>query len=130
MAPIAGPRITRLTRRPQFLAVAAAARKAVTTSVVVQARRRDDGGAGVDAAGADEVRFGFTATRKLGGAVMRNRARRRIKAAVQLVGPGHAEPGVDYVFIARAAVLERPWAKILTDIEQAIDRALTPAPRR
>lgn len=125
MAPIAGPRITRLTRRPQFLAVAAAARKAVTTSVVVQARRRDD-----ESAGTDEIRFGFTATRKLGGAVLRNRARRRIKAAVQLIGPAHAKPGVDYVFIARAAVLKRPWAKVLVDIEQAIDRALTPASRR
>ncbi len=125
MAPNAGPRITRLTRRPQFLAVAAAARKAVAASVVVQARQRDD-----DAAGENEVRIGFTATKKLGGAVVRNRARRRIKAAVELVAPGHAKPGVDYVFIARAAVLTRPWVKIVADVEQAIDRALTPAPRR
>lgn len=125
MAPNAGPRITRLTRRPQFLAVAAAARKAVATSVVVQARQRDDA-----AAGENEARIGFTATKKLGGAVVRNRARRRIKAAVQLVAPERAKPGVDYVFIARAAVLKRPWAKILADVEQAIDRALTPAPRR
>lgn len=125
MAPNAGPRITRLTRRPQFLAVAAAARKAVATSVVVQARQRDDA-----AAGENEARIGFTATKKLGGAVVRNRARRRIKAAVQLVASERAKPGVDYVFIARAAVLKRPWAKILADVEQAIDRALTPAPRR
>ncbi len=127
MAPIAGPRITRLTRRPQFLAVAAAARKAVATSVVVQARRRDEGDAGADPG---DVRVGFTATRKLGGAVVRNRARRRIKAAVQLVGPRHAEAGIDYVFIARAAALKRPWTKLLSDIEHAISRALTPAPRR
>jgi len=102
----------------------------VSTSVVVQARQRDDDAAGENAAGANEVRIGFTATKKLGGAVVRNRARRRIKAAVQLVAPGHAKPGIDYVFIARAAVLKRPWAKIVADVEQAIDRALTPAPRR
>ena len=123
---MAGPRILRLTRRPEFLAVAAASRKCVTPSVVVQGRPADAGCAD-DA----PARFGFTATRKVGGSVVRNRARRRIKAAAALLGPTHAKPGVDYVFVARNGVLKRPWDKLLKDVEQGIARALEPArPRR
>jgi ribonuclease P protein component len=123
---MAGPRILRLKKRPEFLAVAAAARKCVTTSVVVQARP-----AAADTPSGAPARFGFTATRKIGGSVVRNRARRRIKAAAALLGPAHAKPGVDYVFVARAAVLTRPWTKLLQDVEQGIARALEPArPRR
>ena len=77
------------------------------------------------------ARFGFTATRKLGGAVVRNRARRRLKAAAALLGPGHARPGVDYVFVARAGTLDRSWEQLLRDVGQGFDRALEPArPRR
>lgn len=123
---MAGPRILRLKKRPEFLAVAAASRKCVTPSVVVQARPADAGSA-VDA----PARFGFTATRKVGGSVVRNRARRRIKAAAALLGPTHARPGVDYVFVARNGVLTRPWELLLKDVAQAIARALEPArPRR
>ena len=121
-----GLRILRLTRRPEFLAVAAASRKFVTPGVVVQARPAE-AGAPADA----PARFGFTATRKLGGAVVRNRARRRLKAAAALLGPQRARPGVDYVFVARAGTLERPWEQLLRDVGQGIDRALEPArPRR
>ena len=123
---MAGSRILRLKKRPEFLAVAAASRKCVTPSVVVQAKP--------PAVGTPEgapARFGFTATRKVGGSVVRNRARRRIKAAAALLGPRHAQPGVDYVFVARNAVLTRPWTKLLQDVEQGIVRALEPArPRR
>jgi len=124
---MAGPlRILRLKRRPEFLAVAAASRKFVTPSVVVQARPAD-AGAAADA----PSRFGFTATRKVGGSVIRNRARRRLKAAAALLGPAHAKPGVDYVFVARNGALTRPWELLLKDVEQGIARALEPArPRR
>ena len=121
-----GLRILRLTRRPEFLAVAAASRKCVTTGVVVQACPAD-----ADAPPDAPARFGFTATRKIGGAVVRNRARRRLKAAAALLGPARARPGVDYVFVARAGTLDRPWEQLLRDVGQAIDRALEPArPRR
>jgi ribonuclease P protein component len=123
---MAGSRILRLKKRPEFLAVAAAARKCVTPSVVVQARPPT-----ADTPAGAPARFGFTATRKVGGSVVRNRARRRIKAAAALLGPLHAQPGVDYVFVARNGVLTRPWAKLLQDVEQGIARALEPArPRR
>jgi ribonuclease P protein component len=113
-----GLRIQRLTRRPEFLAVAASERRYATTSVVVQAKPAPD-----PVAADSPTRFGFTATRKIGGSVQRNRARRRLKAAAALLGPDHARPGVDYVFVARGAALDRPWADLLRDVALAMDRA-------
>lgn len=118
---IQGRGLPRLTRRPEFLSVAASGRKAVLPGVVLQARPRDNGDQerGVP-------RFGFTATRKLGGAVVRNRARRRLKAAAQLLGAQHARHGADYVLIARAGTLTRPWPKLLGDLERAFARVWAP----
>ena len=125
MAPMAALRIQRLTRRPEFLAVAATSLRYATRSVVVQARPADQGGdPGVAA------RFGFTATRKLGGAVQRNRARRRLKAAAAALAPAHAKAGTDYVFVARAGVFDRSWPDLLRDMAQAMDRAPVTRDRR
>jgi len=77
----------RLLARRDFLA-AAKAPAASMPSVVIQARTRDDGGC---------ARVGFTCTKKLGNAVMRNRIRRRIKEAARLTLPGLAKPSTDYV---------------------------------
>jgi len=106
--------LARLRRRSEFLAVAAAGRKAAAPGLVLQARRRDDG---------DAPRLGFTATRKLGGAVERNRARRRLKEAARLLAPAHARAGHDYVLIARAGTLTRPWPALLADLERAFAKA-------
>ena len=123
---MAGLRIDRLRKRPEFLAVAATSLRYATPGVVVQARPAADGG---DLAA--PARFGFTATRKIGGAVQRNRARRRLKAAAALLGPERAKPGVDYVFVARAGTIDRPWHDLLRDVAQAMDRAPTSSrPRR
>lgn len=59
-------------------------------------------------------RFGITATRKIGGAVVRTRAKRRLRALGQAVLPRHAKPGHDYVLIARHNTARLPWQK-LTD---------------
>jgi ribonuclease P protein component len=80
-------------------------------------------------------RLGFTASRKVGGAVQRNRARRRLKAAAVEVMPAHAAPGMDYVLVARAETVTRPYAGLLGDLETALRRlklwreaAAAPAP--
>ena len=106
--------LARLQRRSEFLAVAAAGRKAVAPGLVLQARDRADEGA---------PRLGFTATRKLGGAVQRNRARRRLKEAARLAAPRLARPGHDYVLIARAGTLSRDWTALLADLERTFARA-------
>jgi ribonuclease P protein component len=64
-------------------------------------------------------RFGFTATKKLGNAVIRNRIRRRLKEAVRLVAPGTAHAGCDYVLIAREAAATRPFAALERDLAAA-----------
>jgi ribonuclease P protein component len=105
--------LARLRRRSEFLAVAAAGRKSAAPGLVLQARGRGD---------ADPPRLGFTATRKLGGAVERNRARRRLKEAARLLAPALARAGHDYVLVARAGTLTRPWSALLADLERAFAR--------
>ena len=68
------------------------------------------------------VRVGFTASRRVGGAVERNRARRRLRAAVRAVMPAHAEPGHDYVVIARKETLRRSFVLLTRDLEKALKR--------
>lgn len=110
--------IERLKTRPQFLAAAKGVSQA-RGAVVVQMRPRDDGGCA--------VRLGFTATRKIGGAVVRNRAKRRLREAARLLVPLHAAPGADYVFIARMGTPDRPWARLLDDVKSALTRLAGPA---
>ena len=120
-------RIARLKRRSEFLRVAAARRKRATPGLILQAAESQ-------AAKAVEggFRVGFTASRRVGTAVARNRARRRLRAAVDKVMPSRAQPGHDYVVIARRETLDRPFAELVGDLESALDRVAAPpagAPR-
>jgi ribonuclease P protein component len=65
-------------------------------------------------------RFGFTITKKLGNAVVRNRIRRRLKAV--LAGSSAAMVGVDYVIVAREIAANRPFTDLKQDFEVAFDR--------
>src|SRR3569623_582464 len=105
-------RIERLKNRPDFLACARAPAVA-RGAVLVQARPRDD---------APLVRAGFTATKRIGGAVERNRAKRRLREAARLLLPQLGSPGFDYVFIARGGVTTRPWDRLLDDMKSALIR--------
>ena len=96
------PVIGRLKRRPEFLHVAGGRRKWVTPGVILQARKRQQGDSGSDLVPAEAIRVGFTASRKVGPAVARNRARRRLRAACSEVMPQMGQAGYDYVLIARA----------------------------
>jgi len=113
--------IARLKRRPEFLAVARARRKAVTPGMIVQAAASS-----VADTAPGGFRVGYTASRKVGDAVARNRARRRLRAVVARVLPGRARGGLDYVIIARKETVSRPFAALLSDLETAVDRLGTP----
>lgn len=111
--------IRRLTRRPQFLA-AAKGRSEARGAVVVQRLDRGDGDPAVG--------VGFTATRKVGGEVVRNRAKRRLREAARRLLPLLATPGSDYVLIARTGTADRDWTRLLDDVSSALTRLATPRP--
>jgi ribonuclease P protein component len=94
-------------------------------SLVLQARKRN---------GAAEeshlARFGFTATKGLGGAVLRNRARRRLKEAVRRTGPSHAVEGYDYVLIAREGTVQRRFTDLIKDLERALAKVHEPSAKK
>ncbi len=73
-------------------------------------------------AGEQSVRVGFTVTKKLGNAVIRNRIRRRLRAAADRIMPAHAKRGYDYVVIGRAQTLSRPFSALVDDLETALRR--------
>lgn len=68
------------------------------------------------------IRVGFTASRKVGKAVVRNRARRRLKAVAREILPLFALPGHDYVLIARAGTVDRPYPALIRDLKKALKR--------
>ena len=118
--------IGRLKRRAEFLQVAAANRKWVAPGLILQVRRQPSSESPThDAAPAAQpapVRVGFTASRKVGNAVKRNRARRRLKALVaEMIATG-ANPGLDLVLIARPATVDRPFDELRRDLRQSLQR--------
>lgn len=119
----------RLKKRAEFLAVAKGQRSA-RRGFVLQSLRRDEGEA--------EPRCGFTVTKKVGNAVVRNRVRRRLKEAIRLDGDRLARPGHDHVVIGRREALSLPFATLRADLAGAFgqarkalakgDRSAAPAP--
>ena len=101
----------RLTRRAEFLAVAAKGRKVAVHSLVLQALPR---------AGGHPARLGFTVTKKVGNAVVRNRTRRRLKEAARLVLQERPMVGVDLVLIGRDATRGRNFVILMDDLSRAL----------
>jgi ribonuclease P protein component len=114
---LAGP--GRLTLRSEFLRAAAKGRKAPMPGLVLQALPRNDDG---------PARLGFTATKKIGDAVIRNRTRRRLKEAARLVLAEQPLRGVDIVLIGRAATARRDFGALQDDLRRALIKALHAAP--
>jgi ribonuclease P protein component len=78
-----------------------------------------------DLAPADEgplIRVGFTVSRKVGNAVVRNRVRRRLREIARLVIPAHAQTDLDYVLVGRQAALGREFATMQAELLQALKR--------
>ncbi len=103
----------RLKRRAEFLRVAGRGRKAAVPGLVLQALERADAG---------PARLGFTVTKKVGNAVVRNRTRRRLREAARLLFAREPVSGVDLVLIGRDGTRARPFAALIDDLRRALSR--------
>lgn len=119
------PRPNRLLKRRDFLRVRGGARW-TTQSHVLEAKER----AGDKGAAASVARFGFTVTKRVGAATVRNRIKRRLREAVRQAGLPRAKPSHDYVLIARPGALERSFEELVADIGLALERVHRDRPRR
>ena len=108
------PAPPRLKRRAEFLRVAQRGRKAPVAGLVLQALERHD-----DA----PARLGFTVTKKVGNAVVRNRTRRRLKEAARLLLREAPVAGCDLVLIGRGSTRHRAFPALIDDLRRALDRA-------
>ena len=111
------PAVAVLRKRADFLR-AASARRQGTPGFLLQARCRE----AAEPAEAP-VRVGFTCSKKLGNAVIRNRAKRRLRALAREVMPGAARAGWDYVMVGRPeTTVQRDFALMVGDLRQALLR--------
>jgi ribonuclease P protein component len=120
--PISAGRLATLKCRKEFQAVRKGSRWSTRVFVLEGYQR-------TAARGPAQARFGFTVARAVGGAVERNRVRRRLKAAVRSVQKTHARDDFDYVVIARRAVLEAKFADLVRELNKALDKVHRPRPR-
>jgi ribonuclease P protein component len=107
-------KLVTLKKRSEFLAVRGGARWSGAAFVLEAKPRKADIYSGKGA------RFGFTVTKKLGNAVLRNRIRRRLKNALCTLDTISTEPDCDYVVIARTAASERNFEDLKGDFQTAL----------
>lgn len=111
------PAPDRLKRRAEFRRLAALGRKAPTKGLVLQAAPRADA-----APPGSALRLGFTVTKKIGNAVIRNRTRRRLKEAARLHFAAHPLTDLDLVLIGREATRTRDFRLLQDDLRRALER--------
>ena len=120
------PALHTLRGRREFLAVAKGD-KQVRRGLVLQARYLASLIPGINATA---IRFGLTATKKIGNAVIRNRTRRRLRALAHEILSAHGQPGYDYVLIGRAATKHQTWEGLRTDMRSALKKVHQAKPKK
>jgi ribonuclease P protein component len=112
---LASARLGRLPNRRDFLRVQAGRRCAMPGFVLQVAPIPAD-------LVLSAIRVGFTVSRKVGNAVVRNRVRRRLREAARQVIPGRARPDLDYVLVGRQAAIARDFAALRQELLEALKR--------
>jgi ribonuclease P protein component len=118
-------RLARLKTRADFLRVAGTRVSAGRPGLVLQAAPQ----LAAQSTLGETAGVGFTASRRVGNAVARNRAKRRLRAAAAAVIGEHGKPGADYVLIARADTGTRRYADLVSDLEGALRQVAQGRPR-
>lgn len=99
-----------MRKREQFLAVRRGEKRRGRLFLLEVLQRGDDAA----------PRVGFTVTRKVGNAVVRNRVRRRLKEAVRVGAARDMAPGHDYVIVGREDVLAAPFARLTDELARRV----------
>lgn len=111
---------TTIKKRSDFLLAAASGKKFITNSVILQMLKRADN----HPASSETVRIGFTVTKKMGNAVIRNKIKRRLREASRLTAVEYGQPGHDYVIISRHKTLTCNFSELQRDMEFAFKRII------
>lgn len=106
-------KIATIKKRADFLLAAQSGFKFVKPMVIVQLRKHGD---------TEAIRVGFTATKKLGNAVVRNRVKRRMRAAAAKLVPELGLPGCDYVFIGREKLCTSKFSELINEMKYCLQR--------
>ena len=114
--------VGRLKRRAEFLRVASSRRKWAAPGLILQAAEADSASPSSNDRPLAAIRVGFTCSKKVGNAVARNRAKRRLRAVAAAVIDREAASSHDYVLIGRQETLRRPYALLLQDLRTALKR--------
>lgn len=106
--------LERIKTRTDYLSVAASGRRWVTPAFILQIKDAGDSDS--------DPRVGFTVTKKVGNAVVRNRVRRRLKEAAREIFPVKASEGSNYVLIGRYACIDIAFKRIKSDMKWALQK--------
>jgi ribonuclease P protein component len=104
------PKVFRVRRRRDFLLAARSGIFATSGAVVIQCAEN----------GEKHFRVGFTASRRVGNAVVRNRCKRRMRALAGALLEKSGLEGIDYIFIAKKTLYTMPWADLVASTQKSI----------
>ena len=107
-------KIGKLCNHKEFSYVSKFGEKAITGAIILRVAKRKESKGGLPAN--EKIRLGHIVTKKIGKAVIRNKIKRRLRAAGRIILANYAKPGYDYVLISRKKIVDYPLDKINSEL--------------